>query len=44
MVYVTDNDNEYPRWARAEGIFYDLDFPRVPINTAPPAAPQGEKT
>ena len=44
MVYVTDNDNEYPGWRKAADAFYHLNFPVIPISThpQPPRQPQGE--
>ena len=35
MVYVTDNDNEYPGWRKAADAFYHLNFPVIPISTHP---------
>ena len=35
MVYVTDNDNEYPGWCKAVDVFYHLNFPIVPLYTHP---------
>ena len=36
-VYVTDNDNEYPGWRDAKDCFFHLNFPVLPLYTAPPA-------
>ena len=35
MVYVTDNDNEYPGWRKASDAFYHLNFPLASLYIHP---------